>query len=141
MTLKEHSVRLLVDQIRQDSNQSSQSAEILVSNWSNLQKKVDTKVTFYNDLFRLHEELKGTRRAFRRRRERSSRVDLLQRENIWLDQLQTKIYATVSNGADAEEISEELDVWINCTSSCIQSLLLLFVGSGTFAEDALEARL
>lgn len=59
LNLKEHSVRHLVDQIRQDGSQSSQSAENLVSSWSNLQKKVDTKVSFYTDLFRLHEEFKG----------------------------------------------------------------------------------
>lgn len=37
----------------------AQSLETLVSNWSNLQKKVDTKVAFYTDIYALHEELKS----------------------------------------------------------------------------------
>jgi len=39
--------------------------------------------------------------------------DLLQEENLWLDNLQNKIYSTTSGGADAEETSEELDVNAN----------------------------
>lgn len=66
MNLKEQTVRNLVLQGRQDLNVPSaaapelaQSLETLVSNWSNLQKKVDTKVAFYADIYSLHEELKG----------------------------------------------------------------------------------
>jgi len=83
--LKENIVRNLVLQGRQDLNNPStavpdlaQSLETLVSNWSNLQKKVDTKATFYTDIYALHEDLK----------------DLLQEENLWLDNLQNKIYST-----------------------------------------------
>lgn len=37
----------------------AQSLETLVSNWSNLQKKVDTKAVFYTDIYTLHEDLKS----------------------------------------------------------------------------------
>lgn len=93
LNIRETSVRALVDQLRQDSNQPSQQIDHLVSIWSSLQKKIDVKVTFYTDALRMHDELR----------------ELLQRENIWLDQLQTKIFNSSSHGADAEEISEELD--------------------------------
>ncbi len=66
MNLKENTVRNLVLQGRQDLNTPStaapelaQSLETLVSNWSNLQKKVDTKAAFYTDIYTLHEELKS----------------------------------------------------------------------------------
>jgi len=66
--LKENIVRNLVLQGRQDLNNPStavpdlaQSLETLVSNWSNLQKKVDTKATFYTDIYALHEDLKSNR--------------------------------------------------------------------------------
>jgi hypothetical protein len=39
----------------------AQSLETLVSNWSNLQKKVDTKAAFYTDIYTLHEELKSNK--------------------------------------------------------------------------------
>lgn len=71
----------------------AQSLETLVSNWSNLQKKVDTKATFYTDIYALHEDLKN----------------ILHQENVWLDALQNKVFSSANNGADAEEISEELD--------------------------------
>ncbi|CAF1587705.1 unnamed protein product [Rotaria magnacalcarata] len=100
LSLKENIVRNLVLQGRQDLNLPSSSApelaqslETLVSNWTNLQKKVDTKVLFYTDIYTLHEELKN----------------LLHQENVWLDTLQNKIFSSTNNGADAEEISEELD--------------------------------
>jgi hypothetical protein len=59
--LKENTVRNLVLQGRQDLNapELAQSLENLVSNWSNLQKKVDTKAAFYKDIYTLHEELKS----------------------------------------------------------------------------------
>ena len=66
MNHKEHTVRNLVQQGRHDINSSSggtpelaQQLETLVSNWGNLQKKVDTKVAFYGDIYTLHEELKS----------------------------------------------------------------------------------
>ncbi|CAF3292012.1 unnamed protein product [Rotaria socialis] len=100
LSLKENIVRNLVLHGRQDLNLPSSSApelaqslETLVSNWTNLQKKVDTKVVFYTDIYTLHEELKN----------------LLHQENVWLDTLQNKIFSSTNNGADAEEISEELD--------------------------------
>jgi hypothetical protein len=37
-------------------------------------------------------------------------LDLLHQENVWLDTLQNKVFSSSNNGADAEEISEELDV-------------------------------
>ena len=37
-------------------------------------------------------------------------LELLTRENIWLDSLQNRIYSTSGSGADAEDASEELDV-------------------------------
>jgi hypothetical protein len=43
------------------SPELAQSLETLVSNWSNLQKKVDTKVLFYTDIYTLHEELKSNK--------------------------------------------------------------------------------
>ncbi|CAF3672349.1 unnamed protein product [Rotaria sordida] len=96
LNLKENIVRNLVLQGRQDLSgapELAQSLETLVSNWSNLQKKVDTKVVFYTDIYTLHEELKN----------------LLHQENVWLDTLQNKIFSSSNDGADAEEISEELD--------------------------------
>ena len=60
MNVKEHSVRNLVEQLRQDNNnQSNQQIDHLISIWSNLQKKIDLKVTFYSEIHRLHEELRG----------------------------------------------------------------------------------
>lgn len=99
LNIKEYTVRTLVDQTRHELTQSTSpelthSLESLITNWSNLQKKVDNKLAFYSDVYKLHEELK----------------DLLQEENLWLDNLQNKIYSTTSGGADAEETSEELDV-------------------------------
>lgn len=41
------------------------------------------------------------------------RLDLLHQENVWLDTLQTRIFSSATDGADAEEISEELDVNIH----------------------------
>ena len=109
ISLKEYTVRSLVDQARQDINQSSQGLENLISNWSNLQKKVDAKVAFYTDLYRLHEELKS--RLVRVKAHATLvRSGLLQEENIWLDQLQNRIYTTTSSSADAGEIAEELEV-------------------------------
>ena len=35
---------------------------------------------------------------------------MLHQENVWLDTLQNKVFSSSNNGADAEEISEELDV-------------------------------
>ncbi|CAF1402030.1 unnamed protein product [Adineta steineri] len=100
LNLKEHTVRNLVLQGRQDLNNPSPSApelaqnlETLISNYTNLQKKVDTKVMFYTDIHELHEDLKN----------------LLHQENVWLDGLQNKVFSSSNNGADAEEISEELD--------------------------------
>ncbi|CAF4320996.1 unnamed protein product, partial [Rotaria sp. Silwood2] len=96
LNLKENIVRNLVLQGRQDLSgapELAQSLETLVSNWSNLQKKVDTKVGFYNDIYALHEDLKN----------------LLHQENVWLDTLQNKVFSSSNDGADAEEISEELD--------------------------------
>ncbi|CAF3670938.1 unnamed protein product [Adineta steineri] len=98
LNLKEYTVRTLVEQARHDISQNSspelaQSLETLISNWSTLQKKVDTKVIFYSDIYKLHEELK----------------DLLYRENIWLDTLQNRIYAQSHAGVDAEETAEELE--------------------------------
>ena len=58
-------MRTLVDQARQYVNQSSSSSEIvqeldeLITKWSNLQKKVETKVAIYTDLNKLYEELRG----------------------------------------------------------------------------------
>lgn len=59
-------MRNLLQQGRHDLNSSSggtpelaQQLETLVSNWGNLQKKVDTKVAFYADIYTLHEELKS----------------------------------------------------------------------------------
>jgi len=37
-------------------------------------------------------------------------LDILHQENVWLDALQNKVFSSANNGADAEEISEELDV-------------------------------
>ncbi|CAF1590315.1 unnamed protein product, partial [Adineta ricciae] len=98
LNLKEYTVRTLVEQTRHDLAQSpspelAQQLDTLISNWSGLQKKVDTKVTYYSDVYKLHEELK----------------ELLTRENIWLDSLQNRIYSTSNSGADAEDASEELD--------------------------------
>jgi hypothetical protein len=70
LNLKENLVRNLVLQGRQDLNVPSsaspelaQSLETLVSNWTNLQKKVDTKVIFYTDIYALHEELKSNKQT------------------------------------------------------------------------------
>ncbi|CAF4861262.1 unnamed protein product, partial [Rotaria sp. Silwood1] len=96
LNLKENIVRNLVLQGRQDltgAPELAQSLETLVSNWSNLQKKVDTKVVFYTDIYTLHEDLKH----------------LLHQENVWLDTLQNRVFSSSNDGADAEEISEELD--------------------------------
>jgi len=93
LNVKEHSVRTLVDQLRLDTNQSPQQVDDLVSIWSNLQKKIDFKMNFYSEISHLHDEFR----------------DLLQRQNVWLDQLQTKVFSSSSHGADAEETSEELD--------------------------------
>ncbi|CAF3539694.1 unnamed protein product [Rotaria sordida] len=97
LNIKEHTVRTLVDQTRHDISQSSaelsQQIETLVSNWTNLQKRVDSKVIFYTDLYKLYEELK----------------DLLYHENIWLDTLQNRIYTTGNTNVDLEDASEELD--------------------------------
>ena len=61
----------MVFQDRQDLNipsaapsELSQNLETLVSNWSNLQKKVDTKVIFYTDIHTLYEELKSNLKFF-----------------------------------------------------------------------------
>ncbi len=64
LNLKEYTVRTLVDQARHDISQSSSpelshSLDTLISNWSSLQKKVDQKLAFYTDIYKLHEELKG----------------------------------------------------------------------------------
>lgn len=113
---------------RQDLTNSSaastaelaQSLETLVSNWANLQKKVDTKVAFYTDIHTLHEDLKSKVKSKKDSSLSlsvsssssflSSRLDILHVENVWLDALQNHVYSSSNNGADAEEISEELDV-------------------------------
>jgi formyltetrahydrofolate hydrolase len=126
---------------RQDLNTSSTSStaelalslETLVSNWSNLQKKVDTKVSFYTDIHTLHEDLKSTRSIdmlidIVRMRSSCLHVDLLHQENVWLDSLQNKIYSSINNGADAEEIAEELDVkYYNLSTNKHDESILLFV--------------
>jgi hypothetical protein len=63
-------VRTLVDQARHDISQSSSpelahSVETLISSWSTLQKKVDTKGASYTELYKLHEELKGIQYEFK----------------------------------------------------------------------------
>ncbi len=112
--MKENTVRSLVLQGRQDLNapELAQSLETLVSNWSNLQKKVDTKAAFYKDIYTLHEELKSKDNKVNLFRSSNFEflLDLLHQENVWLDTLQNKIFSSTNNGADAEEISEELDV-------------------------------
>lgn len=118
LTLKESVVRNLVLQGRQDLNTPStsapdlaQSLETLVSNWSNLQKKVDTKVAFYTDIFTAHEELKSNLiHKIKIKIQKIFFLDILHQENVWLDTLQNRVFTTSNNGADAEEISEELDV-------------------------------
>ncbi|CAM2708186.1 unnamed protein product [Rotaria socialis] len=97
LTHKEHTLRTLIDRNRQDGTQPSleltQYLDTLVSNWSSLQKKVDTKISLYSELYKLHEELK----------------ELLYQENVWLDALQNRIFTPVNHNADAQEASEELD--------------------------------
>ncbi|CAF2858218.1 unnamed protein product [Rotaria sp. Silwood2] len=93
LTLKEHTVRTLIEQANQSSPELAQQIDTIISNWSNLLKRVDNKVIFYTDLYKLHEELK----------------DLLYHENIWLDTLQNRIYTTGNTNVDLEDASEELD--------------------------------
>lgn len=109
----------MVIQGRQDLNAPSvavpelaQSLETLVSNWSNLQKKVDTKVLFYTDIYALHEDLRSNdlHERILSIHQISLLLDLLHQENVWLDTLQNRIFSSSNSGADAEEISEELDV-------------------------------
>ncbi|CAF3444628.1 unnamed protein product [Rotaria sp. Silwood1] len=90
LTLKEFTVRTLIEQ---SSPELAQQIDTVISNWSNLQKRVDNKVVFYTDLYKLYEELK----------------DLLYHENIWLDTLQNRIYTTGNTNVDLEDASEELD--------------------------------
>lgn len=116
MHLKEYTVRTLVDQARQDINQSSapelaHSLDTLITNWSSLQKRVDQKLAFYTDSHQLNEELRGTKSLPHIPISHLNLIsDLLRQENHWLDTLQNKIYGNSYASADAEETSEELDV-------------------------------
>lgn len=60
LNFKEHSVRTLVEQIRQESTHSSAAVDNLITNWSNLTKKVDGRTKFLSDVYRLYEELQGS---------------------------------------------------------------------------------
>ena len=45
--------------MREDQTQPTHIIDNLITDWSNLQRKIDTKTAFYTDLYRTHEELKG----------------------------------------------------------------------------------
>ena len=99
----------------------------LNTKWTNFYKKADAKYKYIHELHEFIDELKRkssyflTTNMFEYERFYNF-IELLEEERQWLDKVQSKVNQT-RIGADAEELSEELDV---CFLFYINYVLFLF---------------